>query len=152
MLKSSKTKTILFSLLGSIFALTALLIFILLPTSDLANGIEHSGKDALFVLVFAPVLSLLGSASTIYAFIKDSKIWEKILTKSIVTGITGLSLAFGILNLGTYLSYTVMQFSLGFVAPYGNTVFEILSVANIVTVVLHFMFTALITIAVKKDK
>ena len=152
MLKTNKIKTIALSAISAVFALAALLIFLLLPTSQLANGIEHSAKEALWVLVFAPVGTLLASGCLIFAFLKDSNVWEKVLSRPIVTGITGLSLAFSLVNFGTYLSYTVQQFSLGFVAPYGDTVYELLAVAATVTVILHFLFATLIIIAAKKVK
>ena len=151
MIKINKSKTVLLSVLGSAFAVAALLVFMLLPTSQFANGIEHSGEDALLLLVAAPVASILGSLGVITAFIKDCKVWEKNLTGGIVVSITALLTGFALLNFVTYLKYTIQQFSLGFVAPYDNTVYEFLAVAAVASTVIHVFFTAFTVIAVSRN-
>ena len=152
MLKLNKTQTIASSFIGSVLALVALLIFLLLPTSDLANSIEHSAKDALWVLVFAPVASLIGSALLVFTFYKDKKVWSNLLAEPIVVGLSGLFAALGIFNFATYLSYTITQFSLGFVAPFSGTTYEFLAVAATMIVILHFIFSILVTMAVARSK
>ena len=151
MVKINKSKSVLLSVVGSALAVAALLIFLLLPTSQLANGIEYSGKDALWVLMIAPIASILGSVSVIVAFMKDCKVWEKDLTGGIVVSIAALLTGFGLLNFATYLSYTIQQFSLGFVAPYNNTAYEFLAVAAIASTVIHVFFTAFTIIAVSRS-
>ena len=149
MLKRNNIRLAVFSAAA---ALGALLIFLLLPTSQLANGIEYSGKDALWVLVLSPVLSLAGTVSFISVFVKDGKTWNELLCKPIVSGAIALSGAFGLLNFATYISYTLQQFSLGFVAPYDGTAFEYLAVAATVTVVLNFLCSAFVSIATVRNK
>ena len=151
MIKINKSKTVLLSVVGSALAVVALLIFMLLPTSQLANGIEYSGQDALWVLTVAPVASIIGSICCIIAFIKDCKVWEKNLTDGIIISITGLITGFGLLNFVTYLLYTIQQFSLGFVAPYENTVYEFLAVAAVASTLIHVFFTAFTVIAVSRN-
>ena len=145
-----KANNKLLAVISAVAALAALLIFLLLPTSQLANGIEHSAKDALWVLTCSPILSLLGTVSFVSIFLKDNMAWSNLLSKPIVTGITGISLVFGLLNFATYLSYTATQFSLGFVAPYSDTIYEYLAWAATVTVILNFIFSAVIIIATKR--
>ena len=147
-----KRNNIILVFFSAIAAIVALLIFLMLPTSQLANGIEHSAKDALWVLAASPVFALVAAVCFVLVFIKDIDTWSNLLSKPIVTAIIGLSSAFGLVNFIIYLTYTVQQFSLGFVAPFGGTVYELLSVAAIVIVVLNFIFSAIITIATLRNK
>ena len=147
-----KRNNIILVFFSAIAAIVALLIFLMLPTSQLANGIEHSAKDALWVLVASPVFALVSSVCFILVFIKDINTWSNLLSKPIVTAIIGLSSAFGLVNFIIYLSYTVQQFSLGFVAPFGGTVYELLAVAAVVIVALNFIFSAIVTIATLRNK
>ncbi len=147
-----KTNNIILTVFSAVAALGALLIFLLLPTSQLANGIEYSAKDALWVLVASPILSLIGTISFVAVFLKDKNSWSNLLSEPIVLAATGLSAAFGLFNFTTYLSYTLKQFSLGFVAPYGGTGYEYLAVAATVIVVLNFIFSAFVSIATVRNK
>lgn len=147
-----KRNNIILAVFSAVAALGALLIFLLLPTSELANGIEYSGKDALWVLVLSPVFSLLSTVSFIFVFIKDNNAWNNLLCKPIVMSAIALSGSFGLLNFATYLSYTLQQFSLGFVAPYSGTAYEYLAVTATVTVVLNFLCSAFVSIATVRNK
>ena len=151
MLKSNNKKTIISSFVGSFFALLALLIFLLLPTSDFANSINNSGSDALWVLAVSPVASLLSAGAFICAFIKRLNIWCNTISKPLVVGITTLFAGFGISNIVVYLAYFFSQYSLGFVAPYSGTVYEYLAVAVTVITIHKFLLSALVTIAIKRN-
>ena len=147
MLKSNNK---LFAVISAVAALAALLIFLILPTSQLANGIEHSAKDALWVLVCSPLLALISTASFIFIFLKDYSVWCNLLSKPIVNSIRYLSFALGIFNFATYLIYTIDQFSMGFVAPYSGTKYEYLAFAATIIVVLNFIFSFVVMIATKR--
>ena len=146
----NKNKSIVLSFTGTLFSLAALLIFILLPSSELANGIQHSGTDALWVLVFAPVLSLFGSAGFLYALTKNLKQLEKFLPKPAVLCVEAVLCLLAVGSFVVYLTYLIKQFKLGFVAPYGGTVYENLEILVISTTVLQFITSALIAVATKK--
>lgn len=150
MLKLNKKSTIILSFAGSLLSLAALLIFMLLPTSDFANSVDHSAKDALMVFILAPVLSLVGSVSFIYAIVKDFRVWSNALAEPLVKGLTALYGAMSLFNIALYFSYLFEQFSLGFVAPYSGTVYEYLAVIAAIFVILKFFFTAIVTIAVSR--
>ena len=92
-----KANNKLLAVISAFAALAALLIFMILPTSQLANGIEHSAKDALWVLVLSPIASLVAAVSFTAIFIKDSDTWSKLSTETIVKAVTGLSAVFGLL-------------------------------------------------------
>ena len=73
MLKTNRKSSVILSVVGSLLSLGALLIFMLLPTSEFANSVYHSAKDALYVFLLSPVLSFIGSAFILGAYIKDFK-------------------------------------------------------------------------------
>lgn len=145
-----KANNKLLAVISAFAALAALLVFMILPTSQLANGIEHSAKDALWVLVLSPIASLVAAVSFTAIFVKDSDTWSKLSSETIVKAVTGLSAVFGLFNFIVYLRYTIDQFSLGFVAPYAGTSYEILAVAAAVIVALNFIFSAVVIIATKR--
>ena len=151
MLKSNGTKTIILAVTGFIFSLVALLIFLCLPASEIANSLEYSAKIALWILVASPLCSAIGSASFIYAFLKDYKSWCNCLSKEIALGATVLSGLFSVFSFAVYFSYTVSQFSLGFVAPFSGTVYEYLAVATTMLVIIKFIFTAVAIISVRRN-
>lgn len=143
MSKSIRNKTITLAFAGAVLSVAALLIFIILPESELANGIQYSGKDALWVLVLAPVFSLAGAINFLYAFLKDKKIWCEAFSKNIVTGAAFVLGAMMVFNFAVYTSYLIMQFDLGFVAPYDGTVYDSLQYIVGVFTVLQVLFSAL---------
>ena len=153
MLKINRKSTVLLSFAGAILSLAALLIFMILPTSDFANSIDRPAKDALMVLLASPVLSLLGTFSLTFAFVKDFKAWtDFICLKPLAVTISAFLAIFGLYNTGVYSAYLSDLFSLGFVAPYSGTVYEYLVIVAVITVILKFVFSALISIAAIRNK
>lgn len=150
--KLNRMRTILLTLIGAFAALAAVLVFVLLPTSEIANGIQYSGQDAIWVLAIAPIASIISTLSFVFAYQKDYKIWCDLLSKPVVTGARGLFAVLNIFNLAVYLTYFTKQISLGFVAPYDGTGYEYLAVVAIVIVVIMFLLTALSSIAVIRNK
>lgn len=151
MLKSNGKFTVSLAYIGSVISLGALLIFKLLPTSELANGIQYTGKEALWVLILSPLFALLGAVTLMYAYIKNYKALQKFLPKPAVTGTIIILAAFMIFNFCVYLSYLIAQFDLGFVAPYAGTVYESLETAVVIGTVLQFISSILANIAIVKN-
>jgi hypothetical protein len=152
MAKFNRKLTIVLAYAGALLALAALLIFKILPTSELANGIQYSGTDALWVLVTCPVLAVLGAVCFMSSFLKDSKIWQSYLSEPVLMGATiacGIVLA---INLYVYFSYTIDQFSLGFVAPYAGTKYETYDIFVTVMTINQFILSTIAALAVKRSK
>lgn len=149
MLKANRKFTVILSFVGSFISLAALLIFMLLPSSDFANSVYRPSTDALYLFMVTPVLSLIGSAFNLCAFIKNFKALSLSLTKPIVWCGIALYAAIAVFNTVLYLSYTIKQFSLGFVAPFGGTVYESLAVIAAVGV-FHQFFLSVMTAASNK--
>ncbi len=151
MLKVNKTKTAVLAFLGAIFALAGLLIFKLLPVSDLANSVEHSAKDAIYVLAAAPVCFLLGGIIYLAAFTKDYKAWKNFLSAPMVLSATVIFAAGYIFNIAMSLSFFLSQNDIGFVAPFNGLIYEPLSIIMTVIVILDFIFAILGTAAVLRN-
>ena len=152
MQKSNRNSLVAFSLSGSLLSLAALLIFIFIPTSNLANSIEYSGTDAIWVLALCPAASLIGAVLFMLTFLKNFDEWTNTMSKPLVVGMTILLGCMSLFNVVLYLSYFISQVELGFVAPYTGLIYDKLLTAAIVVTVHHFIFTAISVIAYKRSK
>ncbi len=151
MLKVNKTKTAVLAFLGALVALAGLLIFNLLPVSDLANSVEHSAKDAVLVLAASPACFLIGGIIYLAAFTKDYKAWKNFLSAPMVLSATVIFAATFIFNCAVSLSFFLSQNALGFVAPFNGLIYEPLSIIMTVIVILDFIFAVLGTAAVFRN-
>ncbi len=143
MLKFNKIKAVIFAVSGSVLSLVGVLIFNLLPVSELANGIQYSGQDALWVLALSPILLFVGGAGFVASLFMDMKNWKKTLSDvAIYIAIASFAAAV-IFNFAVSLSYFIMQFSLGFVAPFDGLIYESFAIVMIVFVIWQFLFSAL---------
>ena len=152
MFKVNKAKTIVLAFAGSLLSLAALLIFNLLPSSQLANGVEHAATDAIWVLAASPVLFLLGGMVFMSAYLKDFKAWKDFLSGAMVKGATGLFAIACIYNVVVSLMYFLSQYKLGFVAPFDGTVYgDVLVIIMTVVTIAQFIFSILGTAAVLRN-
>ena len=138
-----KSKNVIFALFGSILSLAGVLIFNLLPFSELANGIEYSATDALWVLALSPILLFIGGLIFIFALFKDIKNWKNTLCDVAIYVALSAFVAAVIFNFAVSLSYFISQYSLGFVAPFTGLIYENFAVVMFVFVIWQFIFTAL---------
>ncbi len=151
MLKTNRKATVILSFVGALLSLVALLIFILLPSSEFANSVYRPAKDALYVFAISPVLSLIGSALILGVFIRNFKAWSFTLTKSIACSVGVLYAAIAVFNTAVFLAYTIEQFSLGFVAPFNGTVYENLAIVAAVGVFHQFFLSVLTAVSATKE-
>ena len=147
MLKSKNISSVILSFSGSLLSLAALLVYVILPTSQLANGIEYSGTDAVWVLAIVPVASLVGAVLFVSSFIKNFNEWVSTMSRPLVTGMITLLGCMSAACFINYLSYFVTQVQLGFVAPYTGLVYEDFITVAVVVVIHQFLFSVLSTIA-----
>ena len=152
MKKSNRKSLVVFSLSGSILSLASLLIYMLIPTSNLANGIEYSGTDALWVLAASPIAAIVGGVLFMLTFVKNFDEWINTMSKPLVIGMTTLLGCMSLFNIALYCSYFFSQVELGFVAPYTGLIYDKLLTAAIVVTIHHFIFTAISIIAYKRSK
>lgn len=152
MQKINGKKTVVLTFSALIFAVIALLVFMLLPTSELANGISYSAKSAIYVLAVSPVASLISFGLYMLALIKGYNSWCDAFSKPCVNGLAALFAVFAVFNLAVFSAYFFLQVSLGFVAPYGGTVYEYLAIVAMFATVNFTLLTVFSSIAVKRIK
>ena len=136
---------------GSVLSAIAWFIFAFLPTSELANSIDFSAKTAIFVLAVSPITAILGLVSFVYALIKSCNYWCDYACEQVVIAMGGFFVLMNICNVAVYISYFISQVSLGFVAPYGGTVFENLAIMAVIFTAYNILLTVLSTIALKRN-
>ena len=138
--KLNSSKTVALSAISFVFALIGTLIYQFLPVSNLANGVEHSPKEALYVLVISP-LAFFAAIVLFGIVFKDYKVLKNHIDKVILIPfglISATSLLFGF---ASSLAFTIDQFLLGFVAPINGTKWATIGTVIIVSTVLLFIIT-----------
>ena len=151
MLKINGKLSVILTYAGSLLFLGALLIYTILPTSELANSIEYSGTDALWILATCPVLALIGTVCFMAALVKDLKAWQSYISKELFTG-AAAGIAVGLVaGFAMYLSNFLTQLSLGFVAPFTGTIYETYAVILTMITIDMFILSTFAAIAIKRN-
>lgn len=138
--KLNSGKIVCLNVLSFAFALIGTLIYKILPVSNLANGVEHSPKDALFALIISPIAFLVATVLFCLIF-KDFKMLQTCIDKVVLIPvglISAASLAFSFI---TSIAFVIDQFKLGFVAPTDGTKWATLGTVIIILTVLLFIIT-----------
>ena len=151
MLKINGKLSVILAYTGSILSLAALLVFKLLPTSELANGIQYSGTDAIWVLAICPVLAIVGAVCFMASFVKDLKAWKDLLPEELLRSSTIAIAVCLIISVAVYLSYFLKQLKLGFVAPFQGTIYELYSVVVTMMTINQFILSTFAAIAIKRN-
>ena len=151
MLKINGKLTVFLAYAGSVLFLAALLIYTILPTSELANGIQYSGTDALWVLAASPVLAIAGAVCFIASLAKDYKAWQNFISKELITGALAAISVCLVASVAMYISNFATQLSLGFVAPFTGTVYETYAVILTIVAIDMFILSTVAAIAVKRN-
>ncbi len=119
-----------------------------LPDSDLANGIEHSGADAVYVLWASTAVAALA----LVAYITGSFIDKAVITNSVVQKIVFAVSVLGIsASAAITLAFTLFSNSLGFVAPTDSTVWHSLGFVSTASAVCFIGVNVYNFIAGKKN-
>ena len=145
-------RTIILSAISTLFSLISLLIFLLLPFSEIANSIEYSSKIAIGILAASPLFAAVASAGFVCIFLKNRNNWSDFFPGEMLTASTVAVVLVEISNLVIYLKFFISQLSMGFVAPYTGTIYDNLAVVVTMFMIYKLIFTALVIVAVRRDK
>ncbi len=104
------------------------------PVSDIANSIEHSGKDGLVFLAFSPISAFVAFVTYLVGGLTDKALVKNSVVQLVIFIVSAVLLAF---ICATSAAMFFRQFSLGFVAPLGDTVWSTLGIINIIAAVLY---------------
>lgn len=131
------------------FALIIAGIFIYwyIPVSDIANSIEHSAKDALYLLAISPVCTLIAAILYLVGGLTDKALVRNSVVQRVIFIVSEIILFF-ITAVSSAMFFS--QLSLGFVAPVDGTVWNTLGIINIVVGVLYTAANGYIIITARK--
>ncbi|MBQ7116804.1 MAG: hypothetical protein IJN88_01185 [Clostridia bacterium] len=122
----------------AVFALLLVAVSVFLykyvPVSEIANSIEHSGKDALYLLAGAPVCAFLAAVAYIVGGLTDKALVKNSVVQLVIFIVSAVLLVF-VCATSAFMFFD--QLSLGFVAPLGDTVWNTLGTLNIIAAVLY---------------
>ena len=152
MLKALKNKNVIISSSGLILSLIGVLIYIILPFSELANGIEYSGDEALKVLMASPALVFIGGVFFIIALLGDIKNWKNTFSDVAIYAAVIAMIFTVIFNFSASLSYYLTLNSLGFVAPFTGLKYEVFAYIMPVFLFWQLIFTVLFAAESIRDK
>lgn len=119
---------------GMLLSIVADVIYWYIPVSDLANGIEHSGMDAVYVLFAGGVLGVIALGVYIAGSFIDKAIVSNSVVQKIIFGISAATLLItAVIN----FAFAIYCSSLGFVAPVTSTVWYGLGILSTVATVIY---------------
>ncbi len=132
-----------------LFLLASYLFYTIVPVSDLANSVEHSGMDAVYLLTCSPVFAFLALLALALALFIDLKYLVKHPMKILL--ISGFSLLCVFILVSAIFSviFVSSQYKLGFTAPINDTVYFSYSKFILASVILQTIF-AVVSLVLSK--
>lgn len=144
-----KTKVFAPYLLSFLLLSASYLVYILVPVSDLANSIEHSGMDAVYLLTVSPILALVSLALLLSAYVINKQYLNKLLSVQVAVAAFSVNLLFVAVSLIFSVLFVVSQYQIGFTAPLNGTKWESFGIFILVSCVIEFISLVLLTLKMK---
>ncbi len=119
---------------GILLVAVSVFLYKYVPVSDIANSIEHSAKDGLYLLAVSPLSALVAFIAYLVGGLTDKALVKNSVVQLVIFIVSAVLLAF---ICGTSAALFFSQLSLGFVAPPDGTVWSTLGTVNIVAAVLY---------------
>lgn len=135
-----------------LFSLAAYLIYTLVPVSDIANSVEHSGMDAVYILTASPVCAFIALISLCLALIFNFKQLGNNKSSKLILSLSAiLPVAFSVASAVFCTMFTVSQYQLGFTSPIDDTQWYTYSKFILVNFIVELL-VAIVTIVISKIK
>lgn len=138
--------------LSAICSFASLLVHVLIPQSDWANSVTRPASHGLYALLVSPVLAAAALLLFCLAYLRQIGAFTKTYKPALCYGIFGLVGLGLVFNLISSIAFTASQFSLGFAAPVGGTIWETPAVFTAVFSVLNLAYAVLTVTAKRKLK
>ena len=122
------------AIVGLVFAVLSAVLYEYVPVSDIANSIEHSAKDGLYLLALSPVCALVAAVAYIVGGLLDKALVKNSVVQLVIFIVSAVLLVF---TFAVSVAMFFNQLSMGFVAPLDGTVWSSLGKAVIASVVLY---------------
>lgn len=120
--------------LGLVLIILSVFMYKFVPVSDIANSIEHSAKDGLYLLAVSPACALVAAVAYIVGGLTDKALVKNSVVQLVIFIVSAVLLVF---VCATSAAMFFDQLSLGFVAPLGDTVWSTLGTLNIIAAVIY---------------
>ncbi len=117
-----------------VLIVVSVVVYMYVPVSDIANSIEHSGKDGLTFLAFSPICAFIAFVAYLIGGLTDKALVKNSVVQLVIFIVSAVLLAF-VCAVSAGMFFT--QLPLGFVAPLGDTVWGTLGTVNIISAVLY---------------
>ncbi len=122
------------AIFGLVLVAVSVFLYKYAPVSEIANSIEHSGKDGFYLLAGSPVCAFLAAVAYIVGGLTDKALVKNSVVQLVIFIVSAVLLVF-VFSTSTAMFFS--QLSLGFVAPLGDTVWNTLGTVNIIAAVLY---------------
>ena len=119
---------------GFLMVAVCIVIYYLVPVSDIANSVNHSVDRAFYLLALSPLSALAACAAYITGGLTDKALVKNSVVQLVIFIVSSVLLAF-ICAVSAAMFFD--QLSLGFVAPFDGTVWETLGKLIITAAVLY---------------
>lgn len=143
------TKAFIPYLLSCIAYLTSYLIYAIVPSSELANGVKHPGITAVYLLTASPVLALIALVMLIVTFIINKDYMIKLISKPLAVTLFSVLGAMIAITVYFTVSFVALQYKLGFTAPIYGTKWSGYAVYILISVILQFISLLLVALKMK---
>ena len=143
------TKAFIPYLFSCILYLASYLIYALVPSSELANGIDRPGITAVYVITASPISAVAALVLLITAFIVNKDYFAGLLSKPLTTIIFIFLSLMSAVSICFTVAFTAYQYKLGFTAPIHGTKWSGYAVYMLISVILQFISLLLITLKMK---
>ncbi len=140
-----KTKVFAPCLLSFLLLLASYLIYTVVPVSELANSVEHSGMDAVYLLTASPVAAFISLVLLMVAFIPNKKYLTELLTKKVTICAFLVASLLIVISFIFSVLFVVSQYKIGFTAPFDGTKWESYNVFILVSCIIEFISFVLLT-------
>ena len=135
--------------LSCVAYLAAYIIYALIPSSELANGLDHPGMTAVYVLTLSPVAAVISLILLILTFVLNKDYFSKLISKNLTVILSAILCLLVVIGAYFSVAFVAQQYKLGFVAPIYGTGWQGYSVYLLVSVILQFISLVLVTLKMK---
>lgn len=136
-------------LLSCILYLASYLIYTFIPSSALANSVEHPGITAVYVLTASPIAAVIALVLLVLAFVTNKDYFSKLIGKAVTVPLFVILSIMVAVSIYFTVSFVVMQYKLGFAAPIYGTKWSGYAVYMLISVILQFISLLLVTLKMK---
>ncbi len=136
-------------LISCVTYLASYLVYSLVPSSELANGVEHPGITAVYVLTASPVLAIFAFILLAATFVLNKDYFSSLISKPLTVVVFSALGIMAAISIYYTASFVALQYKLGFATPIYGTKWSGYAVYILISVILQFISLLLFTLKMK---